>query len=94
MHPQFNSRLIQNDIALLQLNSPIDFASFDNKVAPICLPFYSKAPTYVGKMATVIGWGTTSYSKYLKTFIEKELFLIVTTKFIPKSYYYFFIVFH
>merc|ERR1712055_604457 len=44
-----------NDIALLQLSSPVEFRS---EVWPVCLP--PSTPSYANKVATVTGWGTTS----------------------------------
>lgn len=52
---------LQNDIALLILETPIDFEEKElkGKARPICLPTKSVS-SYAGKMATVVGWGTTS----------------------------------
>jgi len=54
-HPQYSSRTLNNDIALVQLASPITFNS-DNKVAPVCLPPPTQLFSDVN--AIITGWGT------------------------------------
>lgn len=44
-----------NDIAIIRLDSPVEFTK---QVRPVCLPTGSS--TYAGKTATVIGWGSLS----------------------------------
>lgn len=61
MHPQYDSSLVHNDIALIEIANPITFKS-DNKVAPACLP-PPEAEYYPGTMVTVTGWGTLSSGK-------------------------------
>ena len=56
MHPGYDSKTLENDIALIQLVNTITFYS-NNKVAPACLPL--PGATYSpGTMVTVSGWGT------------------------------------
>ncbi|KAK7080982.1 hypothetical protein SK128_023118 [Halocaridina rubra] len=54
-HPSYNGFTMNNDIALLKLDSAIEFPA-DNKVAPICLP--SAGELYTNVEAVVTGWGT------------------------------------
>ena len=56
MHPGYDSKTLENDIALIQLVNTITFYS-NNKVAPACLPL-AGAIYSQGTMATVTGWGT------------------------------------
>ncbi|RWS29267.1 secreted salivary gland peptide-like protein [Leptotrombidium deliense] len=56
IHPNYNKTSQQNDIAILKLASKVPF---NDDIHPICLP--SENNKYVGKMATVVGWGATEY---------------------------------
>jgi len=56
-HPKYNSRTLDNDIALLRLESPIIFKS-DNLIAPVCMP--EAVNLFDDVPATITGWGTTS----------------------------------
>ena len=60
MHEAFDYETLFNDIALLKLQFPVDFASSHNKIAPVCLP-QSNTNSYEGSDAIVTGWGFTSY---------------------------------
>ncbi|XP_014217157.1 serine protease nudel-like [Copidosoma floridanum] len=60
IHPQYNADLIKNDIALLQLNEPLNYNSW---VRPILLP-KSDVGQFKGQPApeticTAVGWGAT-----------------------------------
>lgn len=60
VHKDFIARTFDNDLALLELESPV---TFDEHIIPICLPTdYSE--TFVGKIGYVSGWGRLSYRKY------------------------------
>ncbi|CAH1153687.1 unnamed protein product [Phaedon cochleariae] len=52
-HRGFDSRTLYNDIAILTLDSPVDFSKH---VRPLCLPTGSS--DFSGRTATVIGWGS------------------------------------
>lgn len=52
-HRGFDSRTLYNDIAILTLDSPVEF---NNQIRPICLP--AAGQTFDGQGATVIGWGS------------------------------------
>ncbi|XP_078600937.1 trypsin-3-like [Branchiostoma floridae x Branchiostoma japonicum] len=53
VHKQYNSRTVDNDIALMKLSSSI---TFDDYASPVCLPTVD-APD--GTMCYVTGWGDT-----------------------------------
>lgn len=55
VHPQYNTKTHDYDIAMVKLASPVNFT--DN-IQPICLPPTDFNAT--GKMATVAGWGATA----------------------------------
>ena len=57
-HRGFDMRTLYNDVALLTLNEPVEFSE---TIRPVCLP--SGANLYVGKKATVIGWGSLREGK-------------------------------
>jgi len=54
-HPNYN--FPDNDYAILRLANPV---AFTNKVSPACLPADLDV-TYAGLLATVTGWGITSW---------------------------------
>ena len=55
VHPHYNFFTYENDLALVQLDEPIDFQPH---VGPICLP--PENIDLLGKNATVTGWGRLS----------------------------------
>lgn len=55
-HREFKKDTYQNDIALLRLSRRVRFTEH---IRPICLP--QKRETFIGKLATVVGWGTLSF---------------------------------
>ena len=56
------------DVALIKLEDPVDL-SLPN-INTICLPKNEKT-SYVGRKATVTGWGMTSYSGSTSNFLRK-----------------------
>jgi secreted trypsin-like serine protease len=57
-HPQFNPRSYENDIAILELDSPVQFQP---NIVPICLPNLKE--TFVGKKGFVTGMGLLKHGK-------------------------------
>merc|ERR1711928_77732 len=55
LHPDYNSRTIDNDIAVLELAEDL---TFTKKIKPACLPS-SETKGYSGIASTVSGWGGT-----------------------------------
>lgn len=54
-HPNYNSFTFDNDIALMELSSPVTYSDY---IRPICLP----APQHdfpVGSTVWITGWGAT-----------------------------------
>jgi len=62
VHEQYNTydKSLFNDIALLELEDPIDFSE-NPHLRPICLPSNSRED-YTGYYATVAGWGKTGHN--------------------------------
>nr|XP_027205356.1 trypsin-1-like [Dermatophagoides pteronyssinus] len=57
IHPEWNSRRAQNDIALIRLTKPI---VFNQRVRPICLPKSNDYEMNGGQSVTVAGYGYTT----------------------------------
>ncbi|CAL7950620.1 unnamed protein product [Xylocopa violacea] len=53
----YNPTTFENDLALLELESPIQF---DVHIVPICMP--EDGIDFTGRMATVTGWGRLKYN--------------------------------
>lgn len=58
VHPKYNFYTYENDLALVQLDQPIQFPPH---VAPICLP--PDNIELLGRNATVTGWGRLNEGK-------------------------------
>ncbi|XP_019868246.1 trypsin-1 [Aethina tumida] len=54
-HEAFDAYTYNNDIAVLELDEPVDFGS---SIQPICLP--EAGADYSGRIALVAGWGRTA----------------------------------
>lgn len=74
VHRQYDAATFENDIALLELESPIQF---DSHIVPICMP--EDDEDFTGRMATVTGWGRLKYGECLVDDLTKILF---TKKFV------------
>merc|ERR1712117_674482 len=55
LHPDYNSRTVDNDIAVLELAEDL---TFTDKIKPACLPS-SQTKDYSGSASTISGWGGT-----------------------------------
>ncbi|CAG0898185.1 unnamed protein product [Darwinula stevensoni] len=55
-HPNYNTQTLQNDIALLKLQTPLNFVAYPN-IRPICL---DSANPRANSVVTIVGWGLTS----------------------------------
>lgn len=56
-HPNYNSRTVDNDIALLRLETPAPFSEY---ILPVCLPGRKMAERVLhqnGTLTVVTGWG-------------------------------------
>lgn len=60
-HPNYGQNGIDNDISVLELETPVSLTDYPN-IKPICLP--ASGATYDGATATVSGWGTVSSGGY------------------------------
>ncbi|CAG0897022.1 unnamed protein product [Darwinula stevensoni] len=57
MHPEYDEKTFENDLALLKLHVPVNFTTYPN-IRPICLS--SNAKPNPGTSVTIAGWGLTS----------------------------------
>merc|ERR1711953_1270882 len=55
MHPDYNKKTTDNDIAVLELSEEL---TFTDKIRPACLPS-SETKDYSGSASTISGWGGT-----------------------------------
>jgi len=72
IHKNYNSKTLNNDIALLKLKTPV---SFNQYVRPICLAS-NGAGSFTNSRATVAGWGSTEYSSSSHVLLETEVKVI------------------
>lgn len=52
VHPFYNSVSLENDIAIVMVNSVI---SFSEEVGPACLPFQHQSDTFAGSYVDLLG---------------------------------------
>merc|ERR1712112_711824 len=74
-HPNYDSLTLDNDYAILRLANPV---AFTNKVSPACLPADLDV-TYARVLATVTGWGITSWEGWEEPDVLQEVNVTVTT---------------
>ena len=70
MHIKYTTSKTGFDVALIKLDEPVDL-SLPN-VGTICLPNDEKL-SYVGRKATVTGWGMTSYSGSTSSILQEVI---------------------
>lgn len=58
VHRQYDAATFENDIALLELESPVNY---DQHIVPICMP--DDEDDFTGRMAVVTGWGRLKYGE-------------------------------
>ncbi|GIY26814.1 serine proteinase stubble [Caerostris darwini] len=74
-HPQFDRRTFEYDLALLRFYEPV---VFQRNILPACVP--AGNDTYVGKYATVTGWGRLYEDGPLPDVIQEVSLPILTNK--------------
>jgi hypothetical protein len=82
VHRQYDAATFANDLALLELESPV---AFDEHIVPICMP--RDKEDFTGRMATVTGWGRLKYGGHGSTQLSKlnRNFSLKNTKKINKT---------
>jgi len=78
MHPEYDKRKIDNDIALLKLKEPVEItkASF---ITPACLPADNEN-TFEGEEAVVAGWGATEQGGDVSPQLQRVEVPVLTNK--------------
>ncbi|XP_077520437.1 trypsin-1-like [Amblyomma americanum] len=56
-HPNWDRSSLDNDYALLELRTPLDFQGKHKHLMPVCLP--EKDQSFEGENCTISGWGLT-----------------------------------
>ncbi|XP_030264304.1 ST14 transmembrane serine protease matriptase a [Sparus aurata] len=72
-HPNYNSFTFDNDIALMELSSPVTYSDY---IRPICLP----APQHdfpVGSTVWITGWGATREGGFAAKVLQKAQVRII-----------------
>lgn len=64
-HEKYNASNYNSDIALIKLSQEVEFT---NKLQPVCIP---ERQDFVGKNATVVGWGSVQFSGPSSTLLKK-----------------------
>ncbi|XP_054265999.1 trypsin-1-like [Macrosteles quadrilineatus] len=67
-HKQFSLATFNHDIAVLELDKPVTFS--DNAIKPACLPLTDEED-YIGRAATVAGWGRLAERKKTSDSLQK-----------------------
>ncbi|XP_035214384.1 flocculation protein FLO11-like [Stegodyphus dumicola] len=80
-HPQFDRRTFEYDLALLRFYEPV---TFQKNILPICVP--SGNNSYVGKYATVTGWGRLREEGPLPDVIQEVSLPVITNKLCESMY--------
>lgn len=69
VHPKYNFFTYEYDLALVQLDKPLDFAPH---ISPVCLP--ASDDLLIGENATVTGWGRLSEGGTLPSVLQEVSF--------------------
>ncbi|CAK1585188.1 unnamed protein product [Parnassius mnemosyne] len=75
VHPKYNFFTYEYDLALVKLDSPVQFAPH---ISPICLP--ATDDSLVGENATVTGWGRLSEGGVLPSVLQEVQVPIVSNE--------------
>ncbi|CAH1731777.1 unnamed protein product [Aphis gossypii] len=66
VHRQYDAATFENDIALLELESPVNY---DQHIVPICMP--DDEDDFTGRMAVVTGWGRLKYGGGVPSILQE-----------------------
>lgn len=83
-HKGYHSDSFYNDIAILKMDSPVEFS---DTISPVCLPSFGTTDLYVNKAAVVVGWGALQEGgKLLPTSLQQVTVRVQTNAECRKSY--------
>lgn len=83
MHPQYDRSILDYDITLLKLKTPI--RRFNEYMSPVCLPKNNTA-LRVGRSCTVTGFGRTKEFGYLSTHLRAAQVPVISSSLCAKLY--------
>ncbi|XP_050358790.1 serine protease filzig [Nymphalis io] len=66
VHRQYDAATFENDLALLELDSPVQF---DAHIVPICMP--QDDTDFTGRVGTVTGWGRLTYNGIVPSILQE-----------------------
>lgn len=81
-HPQFNPRILKNDLALLELSQPVPTTDC---IAPACLPDASEA-VQAGDTCWISGWGTLQENGGTANTLQEALVTVVDREVCQSKY--------
>ena len=81
-HPGYDGDYHYHDISIMTLARPITYSAV---AAPVCLPA-SVSPQYAGRVATVTGWGLTSWGGQGANILQEVNVTVVANSECKKSY--------
>jgi len=79
MHPDYDKRKIDNDIALLKLASPVKIKTDTDSITPAWLPA-DNSNAFEEEIATVAGWGATEQGGDVSPQLQKVEVPVLTNK--------------
>ena len=74
MHIKYDTANTDFDVALIKLDEPVDLEL--PNIRTVCIP-YNEKKSYVGKKATVTGWGMTSYTGSTSNVLRKVILFML-----------------
>ncbi|XP_011879072.1 PREDICTED: venom serine protease 34-like [Vollenhovia emeryi] len=83
VHPVYNSVSLENDIAIVMVNSVI---SFSEEIEPVCLPFQHQYDSFAGSYVELLGWGTTQFGGTKSTTLQKVTLTVITNRDCRREY--------
>ncbi|XP_039305379.1 venom serine protease 34 [Solenopsis invicta] len=83
IHPFYDSETLENDIAVVMVNSVI---SFSEEVGPACLPFQHQSDSFAGSYVDLLGWGTTQFGGMKSQTLQKVTVTVMTYRECRRQY--------
>ncbi|EFN78606.1 venom serine protease 34 [Harpegnathos saltator] len=83
IYPLYNTSSLENDIALVMVNSVINFSE---EVGPACLPFQHRWDSFAGSYVDLLGWGTTEFGGMKSNTLQKVMLSVITNRDCRRSY--------
>ncbi|XP_011692172.1 PREDICTED: venom serine protease 34-like isoform X2 [Wasmannia auropunctata] len=82
-HPFYNRESLENDIAIVMVNSVIRFS---DEVGPVCLPFQHQSDSFAGSYVDLLGWGTTQFGGMKSRTLQKITVTVITNRECRRQY--------